>query len=202
MFTIDLLKGRGVPIKTKPGGVYLVAISFIVPVILAAIIFGNYLHNRILMTTYKSDLERADKGIKDLAPDIRLQKLLERRKNKLEACREEVADVINWHIQWSAVLQALVENIPKTVILDELKTHSDSEKKNVPERYPTKTRSLRKSVTKAESLFSLYSSCLTAKRLLIPATIGSCGNSIKKYARANKAKQPAQITPTVLKYLL
>ena len=45
MFTIDLLKGQGIPIKSRPTGIAISAAAVAVPVIIAIVMLGFYLRN-------------------------------------------------------------------------------------------------------------------------------------------------------------
>lgn len=134
MFTIDLLKGHGVPIKSKPGGTFLIAISFIVPVALASVVVGKYLHNRIVISTQKELLEMRQTKIEELAPQHKLLQSIKQQKAVLDACREEVADVIHWQIQWSPLLQALLEHLPDSAAITELEARKRLVTKKVPYR--------------------------------------------------------------------
>lgn len=120
MFTIDLLKGVGVPIKTKPGGTLIIVISFIVPVTLAAFIFGTIMSNSILISTNKRSYVHFQKKIDEMLPNLDIQNLSQKRINHLIEGHREIADVIHWHVQWTGVLDALVNNMPPSMILDEL----------------------------------------------------------------------------------
>ena len=138
MFNIDLFKGHGVPIKSKPGGTFIVAISFIVPVALASIILGNLLHNRILISTNTEQMRIYDAKINRLTPELNLRDSIQKQKQALESSHEELADIIRLHTQWSGALQALVENMPPTVVLEELDVKIIVDKKPVPKRYDAK----------------------------------------------------------------
>ena len=50
MFTIDLLKGQGIPIKSRPEGIVIAAVTLAVPIIIAVIIFSFYLNNSIVIS--------------------------------------------------------------------------------------------------------------------------------------------------------
>ena len=157
MFSVDLLKGRGVPIKTKPGGVYLVAISFIVPVTLASIVLGNYLQNRILLATYQNYYNKAEHGIEEFTNDLQERKLLEKQRDTLRYSRGELADVINWNVQWTPVIQILVDNLPDSMVLDKMEAIKSSDTKTVPKRYnPDKTEKI--SVPKRELTVQFHAS--------------------------------------------
>ena len=53
MFTIDLLKGHGIPIKSKPEGIAIAVATFTVPLVIAIVMFGFCLHTRIIMSIQK-----------------------------------------------------------------------------------------------------------------------------------------------------
>ncbi len=47
MFTIDLLKGEGVPVKSGPGGITIAVVTLVVPIVIAIVMLGLYLSNII-----------------------------------------------------------------------------------------------------------------------------------------------------------
>lgn len=135
MYHIDLLKGYGVPIKSKPGGIYLIAFSFIVPVALTAVVAGNYLHNRILIKSHVNVIEKCEAKIEELAPRTALRRQIEQYKDSLLLCQDEAADVIPWHMQWSGILAELASSMPESMTLDKLEAKKGiSAAKRVPSR--------------------------------------------------------------------
>ena len=131
MFTIDLLKGLGVPIKSKPGGRFLVAFSFIVPVVFASVVFGNYLHNRIVIVSQKEQLENYEIKISDLRTQLEFREEAKQQRNDLHACRKELADSIHRQVQWSPVLEALLQNLPESAIVEQLEVKSQAVSRKV-----------------------------------------------------------------------
>ncbi|TFG50125.1 MAG: hypothetical protein E4H40_01830 [Candidatus Brocadiia bacterium] len=120
MFTIDLLKDRGVPIKSKPGGTFLVAVSFIVPVAMAAVVLGNYLHDRILIVHNRNATAKLEYEIEDLTSQLELRKLSIQQRDKINSCYNELAGFLRQYIQWTGVLRLLVENIHEKMALEKL----------------------------------------------------------------------------------
>ena len=47
MFTIDLLKGQGIPIRSQPQGIVLGVIIIVVPLIMTVISLNSYLNSRV-----------------------------------------------------------------------------------------------------------------------------------------------------------
>jgi len=140
MFTIDLLKGHGVPIKSKPGGRFLVAFSFIVPVVFASVVFGNYLHNRIVIVAQKGQAKNYKLKIAELRTQLEFREATKQQKNVLNSCRRELVEAIRRQTQWSPVLLALLQSLPETAILEHLEVKSQSVTKKVPRRdFPGET---------------------------------------------------------------
>ena len=120
MFTIDLLKGRGVPAKSRPRNIAVVAVAVVVPVIIAIAMFGFFLHNRIIISIKKNTIGNYETRISGLSDAIELQKTFEEEKSIYSNCLSEVSSSLARHTQWSPVLVTLVKNMPDSVMLTAL----------------------------------------------------------------------------------
>lgn len=109
-------------------------ISFAVPVIVIIIVLGNYLHGRVLLAVQKRNVADYEERTEKLSYALKLQEDAQREIAVFNACLEEVADTIGGHIQWSPILQALAENMPKSLVLEELDVATQIVQKEVPKR--------------------------------------------------------------------
>jgi hypothetical protein len=134
MFSIDLLKGQGIPIKRKPWGAAIAALAFTVPVLVAMGMFGLYLSNRIVIKVMKQEIVNYDKNIEALSDSVGLQKSLEEEKNDMTASLSEALSSIGSHIQWSPILVTVVENMPDSMVLTELEIKQRSVTRKVPKK--------------------------------------------------------------------
>jgi hypothetical protein len=132
MFTIDLLKGQGVPMKSSPGGIAIIAISAVVPIIVAIIMFGFYLEDNALASVSEQEIVRCQTEIEKLSGAVELYKSLENEKILYGNCLLEVKSSISKYIQWSPVLVTMVENMPDSVMLTGLEVRQESLRKKVP----------------------------------------------------------------------
>ena len=132
MFTIDLLKGKGIPPKSRPGGAVLIGLTFAVPIVITIVMLGSYLSGRITAPMQRGFIDGYEAKISKLAEDLALQKEAERKMADLNTCLREVADVINNHVQWSGILQLLAENIPEGLVLEKLSVKANSVSKKIP----------------------------------------------------------------------
>jgi len=134
MFTIDLLKGQGIPMKSSPGGIAIAAVTVAVPFIVAIIMFGFYLGDKTTASIKKQEVARCQAEIDKLSGAVNLQESLEKEKIVYGDCLLEVKSSIGRYIQWSPVLVTLVENMPNSVVLTALEVRQDSVRKKVPKK--------------------------------------------------------------------
>jgi Tfp pilus assembly protein PilN len=134
MFTIDLLRGKGVPAKIGPEGVALAAVALAVPLIIALVMLGGFLRNRIVISIQMGAIANYDAKINELADAVQLQKSFENEKNAVNSSLAEVASNLGGHIQWSPVLVTLVENMPGPVFLTKLDVKQNSVKVKMPQK--------------------------------------------------------------------
>ncbi len=134
MFTIDLLKGHNVPLRSGPGGIAIAAVTVAIPIIGAIAMLGLYLNNRIIVSVQQSEIVRWEAKIAKLSDAVDLQKSLEKEKVVYADCLSEVKSSIDRYTQWSPVLATLVENIPKSVVLTDLEVRQYFVKREVPQK--------------------------------------------------------------------
>lgn len=134
MFTIDLLKGKGIPAKSRPRNIAVAAAAIVVPIIIAMAMFGFYLRNRIVISIQKNAIDNYKTKIAGLSDAIELQKSFEEKKIVYNNCLSEVSSSLSGHTQWSPVLVTLVKNLPEPVVLMELDVKQRSVRKKIPQK--------------------------------------------------------------------
>lgn len=132
MFTIDLLKGEGIPAKSKPWGAAVGAVTFAVPVIAATVMLSFYLTNSIAISIEKQRIASYQSRIVVLSDAVRNQKTCQQTKEHLSSHLSEISRTLDKHTQWSPVLTTLVENLPETVVLTKLSVEQRYVKKEIP----------------------------------------------------------------------
>ncbi len=134
MFTIDLLKGQNVPMKSSPGGIAIAAAAVVLPLTVAIITFGFYLNNKITVSINEQEIIRCQAEIDKLSDAVEMHASLEKQKTLYGNYLSEVKSSINRYIQWSPVLVTLVENMPTSVMLTELEVKQHTVRKKVPKK--------------------------------------------------------------------
>ena len=132
MFKIDLLKGQGLPLKSSPGGIAIVAVTIAIPLYILIIMFGFHVNDKTYMSIREQEIGRCQSGIDKLSDAVKLQESLEKEKILYDACLAEVKSSIGKYVQWSPVLVTMVENMPNSVMLTGLEVRQDSVRRKVP----------------------------------------------------------------------
>jgi Tfp pilus assembly protein PilN len=131
MFTIDLLKGQNLPVRTKPQGVAIFVATFAVPALVAMLMVGFYFRNEVIISVQEQNVSGFETQIQRLADALKLRKSSEKEKLSVNNCLADVASSIHRHIQWSPILVTLVENLPESVVLTNLEVKKQSVKRQV-----------------------------------------------------------------------
>ena len=134
MFTVDLLNGQALPLKSRPGGLAIIAVTTAIPIILAIAMLGFYLQNNIVLSLKRQEATKWDERINKLSAAVEWKQLIEKEKVTYNKCLSEVRSSINRHTQWSLVLLTIVENMPDSVVLTGLDIKKRSNKKMVPDK--------------------------------------------------------------------
>jgi hypothetical protein len=134
MLTIDLLKGQGIPVGTRPAGASFLAIVIAVPVVVAIVTLGNYGRGGVVLRNQRRLLTTLQADIFKLTDSVKFKQNTERQINDMNACFVEVDETILQQIQWSPILQVLAENMPTSLVLSSLNIKSEIKSKEVPQR--------------------------------------------------------------------
>ena len=131
MLTIDLLKGQGIPRRSRPESIAATAMMLEVPAIIAIIMFGYYMHNRVVISIQKQKLVNYETRINKLSEAAALQVAFEKEKEIINGCLSEVAATINKHTQWTPILIEIVKSMPDSMLLTGIDVKEDTVKKKV-----------------------------------------------------------------------
>jgi hypothetical protein len=134
MFTIDLLKGRGVPVRSSPKNIAVIATSLAVPAIIAVMMFVYYMHSNIVISIQNKEITNCEAMTNKLSEATALLKTFESEKKYVSASLSEVAATINKHTQWTPVIVEIVKNMPDSIVLTEMNVREETIQKRVASR--------------------------------------------------------------------
>lgn len=134
MFTIDLLKGQGIPIRSRPEGIAIAVMAISVPLFVAILLFSLYLRNTVIISIQKEGIANYQTQIDKLASAVKQYRSLEGEKQLYKSCLSEVKSAVVRHTQWSPVLATLVESMPQPIVLTKLEAKQRHGRKRVPKK--------------------------------------------------------------------
>jgi hypothetical protein len=134
MFTIDLLKGEGLPAKGRAQNMAVAAIASAVPFVIAVAMFGFYLNNKIIISIQTGEIAACKEKTDKLSDAVTKQRALELDKTAYSACLAEVKTAVERHTQWSPILATVVGNMPESVVLTALEVKDRTVKRKVPNK--------------------------------------------------------------------
>jgi hypothetical protein len=134
MYTIDLLKGHGVPIRSRRGGLLIIIATVAVPLIIAMVMYSQYLLNNININRMEISLKDRDKKIAQMADSVQALASLEQQSVLMQDCLTDVGTAIGRNVQWSPILRLLVKEMPATTQLSKLDVSLVQISKQVPDR--------------------------------------------------------------------
>jgi hypothetical protein len=134
MYTIDLLKGHGIPIRSRRGGLLIIIATVAVPLVIAMVMYSQYLLNNININRMEISLKDRDKKIAQMADSVQALASLEQQSVLMQDCLTDVGTAIGRNVQWSPILRLLVEKMPATTQLSKLDVSLVQISKQVPDR--------------------------------------------------------------------
>ena len=137
MISVDLLKGEGRPIKSRPGVVALMVVPFIFPVLAGVFLVGWYQSDKIMMRVQVKKLTSYNEGPQQYSDVEQLLQDAAAESKYINSCLIEVSGTINHHRQWSPVLSSLTENLPPAVSLNSLELLREKKREKIPDKDDT-----------------------------------------------------------------
>lgn len=132
MYEIDLLKGDGIPIRSRPGGIVFACLVVAVPLIVGAAMASIYFEHRVASSVQEQQLTRLQRMIGTLSGALETQRVLEEQRHSSTQILNDVRTALTGHTQWSGVLNTVIDCMPSILILTKLEATKDSVRRRVP----------------------------------------------------------------------
>lgn len=133
MFTIDLLKGKGVPEQLKPATVALGSVPFVVPVLVAVVLICLYGATAVRVASAKSEIASLDEKIFEHLPAVKFAREINAGINYTNKDLNEVAIAIKQFCQFTGVLETLSEELPDSILFKDIKITGVEDKVKIPD---------------------------------------------------------------------
>ncbi len=132
MYAIDLLKGEGIPIRSRPGGVAFACLVIAVPLILGITMASIYIEHRVAASVQMQQLGRLRQAIATLEPALETKRTLVERRTEGMDLLGDVKTALTRHAQWSPLLETVVDNLPENLVLTKLQARRNMVQHRVP----------------------------------------------------------------------
>ena len=132
MFTIDLLKRQGVPIRTQPQGIALGVITLAVPLLLIVMALSSYLSSKISISLLSREIAACQASITKFGDVVQSQKQVNSEKQSLNRSLNDVGMALTRYTQWTPIIISIVENMPDSIIMTNLEVKRNSARISVP----------------------------------------------------------------------
>ena len=133
MFTIDLLKGKGVPDQLKPTMIAIGSVPFVVPVLAAVVLVCFYGGTFVRIAGAKSEIAPLEKEILEHLPEVKFAREINAGISNTNKDLNEVGVAIKQFCQFSGILETLSEELPDSILFKEIKVTGVREKKKMPD---------------------------------------------------------------------
>jgi hypothetical protein len=139
MYTIDLLKGEGTPIRSRPGSIAFACLIVAVPFLAGSGLVNFFLDGRAIVTIQRQQMRKLTAGIEALSGAVQKKETLEKEKVQAAGVLSEVKAGLGGYTRWSPLLVSLVDNLSDTLVLTKLEARQGILRGKVPARDdPTK----------------------------------------------------------------
>jgi Tfp pilus assembly protein PilN len=138
-YAVDLLKGEGLPIRSRPGGIAFACLIVVVPFLAAFGAVSFYTDCDVVIAIQKQQANRLATAVEALSDAVQKREALEREKATASLVLSDVKTALGKRNQWWPTLASLVENLSDTLIMTRLEARQDAVRIKVPAKDdPTK----------------------------------------------------------------
>lgn len=132
MIKIDLLKGTGLPTKSRPISTAVIALLVLAPILGVAPFVYDYLHAGVLLQTQQAALASYGSQIEQLKEARAFLEQTKLENARIDESLTEIANCIGVHSQWSSVLVAVADSVPDSLSISYLNLMRQSSKTSMP----------------------------------------------------------------------
>ena len=119
MFSIDLLKGKGLPETIDPKRLVLRALPILIPVLAVTVFASAYQHGRISLRDQQQVLKSNQKELVLYMDDIAEHNRINSKIIGMKKCLNDISKAMAYRVQVSEVFVELVQALPENIDLSQ-----------------------------------------------------------------------------------
>lgn len=125
LYTIDFLKGEGLPAKSRPGHIVRSSLPFLALLIGALVLAGSYISNGVVLEQLQTKLASyTEEG--EWGEITRFLQENQQQQKSLQGILTEVTQSVSYHRQWTGILVGVIEVLPEELLLNCLEVQRQS----------------------------------------------------------------------------
>ncbi len=121
MFSIDLLKGKGLPEKTDLKRSSLKALPILIPVLAVMVFASTYQHDRASLRDQQQVLKSNQQQLGLYTEDIAEYNKIRSKIKGMQQCLNDISKAMAYRVQVSEVFVELVQALPENIFVYEMK---------------------------------------------------------------------------------
>ena len=131
MFSIDLLKGKGLPEKIDLKRSVLKALPILIPALAVMVFASTYQRDRAVLQTQQQALSSNQQQLEEFAKDIAEYNKVDTRIKGMKKCLKDISKAMSYRLQVSQVFVELVQSLPENIFVYEMKMDRNSVQEKV-----------------------------------------------------------------------
>ena len=124
MYTIDLLKGKGCPPKSRVTKILFLCIGILLPILTGITVAGEFAHNKIKINNQLCKIEALDKKLAQLAPQMDYYDAFNKSVVTAKPYIEDITNALKRNVQWSGFIVEIINYLPGNIIISEIQVTS------------------------------------------------------------------------------
>ena len=133
MFSIDLLKGKGLPEKIDLKRSVLKVLPILIPVLAVTLFASAYQHDRASLQDQQQVLQNNQQQLDLYTEDVAEYNKIDSKIKGMEKCLNDISGAMIYRIQVSEVFVELVQALPENIFVYEMKLDRNSAKEKIPQ---------------------------------------------------------------------
>lgn len=119
-FTMDLLQGKGLPQRSRPGTIALAAVPFLIPVLVTGFLAARWYQGSCLIAAERAVLHQNQKDITQYAEDLAQYETMQQNILQARHNIKNITDALAFEMPASPLLLELVEALPPAVFIQKM----------------------------------------------------------------------------------
>lgn len=131
MFSIDLLKGKGLPETADPKRLALKALPILIPVLAIMALASTYHHDSAQLKRQRQILQSNQQQLEGYAKDLAAYNKVNTQIKGMEKCLKDISKAMGYRIQVSEVFVELVQALPESIFVYEMELDRNSAREKI-----------------------------------------------------------------------